>query len=161
MHFDGELLRFSASDLAKHLACKHLTELDRAVAEGRIEAPAWRDPALALLQERGLAHELAYVEHLRSSGLAVVELRDVDGIAAAERTRVAMREGADAIVQADLHESRWGGRADVLLRVPEPSDLGGWSYEVVDTKLAQDTRGGTVLQLCLYSDLVERLQRRA
>ncbi len=32
--------------------------------------------------------------------------------------------------------------------------MGGWSYEVVDTKLAQETRAGTVLQLCLYSDLV-------
>jgi predicted RecB family nuclease len=33
-----------------------------------------------------------------------------------------------------------------------------WSYEVIDTKLARETKGGTVLQLCLYSDLVSSVQ---
>jgi hypothetical protein len=37
-------------------------------------------------------------------------------------------------------------RADILRRVEEPSDLGTWSYEI---KLARETTGGTVLQLCL------------
>ena len=157
---EAEKILLAARDLANYLACRHLTELDRAFAEGRRAGPAWRDPALALLQERGLAHEQAYVAHLRESGLEVVELRDVDGTTAAERTLDAMREGAGAIVQAVLQEGRWTGRADVLLRVPEASALGAWSYEVVDTKLAQETRGGTVLQLCLYSNLVGELQDR-
>ena len=50
------------------------------------------------------------------------------------------------------------GRADVLRRVEVPSDLGPWSYEVLDTKLARETKGGTVLQLCLYADLIEAVQ---
>ncbi|HEX5135341.1 MAG TPA: TM0106 family RecB-like putative nuclease [Planctomycetota bacterium] len=158
MRADGPHLLLSASDLANHLACAHLTELDRAVAEGRLKAPAWHDPALELLQERGLAHEKAYVEHLRATGLTVADLRDSPSV---ERTLAAMRSGAGAIVQAELKDGRVGGRADVLLRLDEPSGLGGWSYEVVDTKLAQETRGGTVLQLCLYSDLVARVQERA
>ena len=78
-----------------------------------------------------------------------------------ERALEAMRAGADAIVQAELGRGRWVGRADVLLRVEEPSDLGSWSYEVADTKLAQETRAGTVLQLCLYSELLAGLQGRA
>jgi predicted RecB family nuclease len=161
MRNDGTQLLAAAGDLANHLACRHLTELDRAVATGKLEAPQWRDPALALLQERGLAHEEAYVEHLRRSGVDVVELRDLEGATAIDRTVLAMREGAGAIVQASLRDGRWGGRADVLIRIDEPSELGDWSYEVVDTKLAQDTRGGTVLQLCLYSDLVGRIQGQA
>src|SRR5205085_11840238 len=72
----------------------------------------------------------------------------------------AMRSGAAAIVQAKLEDGRWRGRADVLLRVNTPSELGNWSYEVVDTKLARETRGGTILQLCLYSELVGNLQGR-
>ena len=36
--------------------------------------------------------------------------------------------------------------------------FGNWSYEVVDTKLARETRGGTILQLCLYSELVGQIQ---
>ena len=165
MHLEGSALRLSATDVANHLACTHLTQLDRAVAEARRRPPSFRDPALDLLRERGLVHERAYVQHLRDSGLAVADLRGDDSTrepadhrAAADRTIAAMRAGAGAIVQADLGTGRWVGRADVLLKVSAPSGLGPWSYEVVDTKLALETRGGTVLQLCLYSDLVAEVQ---
>src|SRR6185312_14037350 len=50
------------------------------------------------------------------------------------------------------------GRADILRRVPRPSRLGPWSYEILDTKLTNETRGGTILQLCLYADLVAEIQ---
>ena len=125
MHREGSALRLSATDVANHLACAHLTQLDRAVAEGQRKPPAFRDPSLDLLRERGLVHERAYVQHLRDSGLAVMDLRGDDGkrdsgerLAAADRTIAAMRAGADAIVQADLGKDRWVGRADVLLKVP-------------------------------------------
>jgi hypothetical protein len=32
--------------------------------------------------------------------------------------------------------------------------FGSWSYQVVDTKLAKETRGGTMLQLALYSEML-------
>jgi hypothetical protein len=64
-----------------------------------------------------------------------------------------MRAGAAVIFQATLRDGRWAGRPDVLRRVETLSALGPWSYEVVDTKLAKETRGGTVLQLAL-SDLL-------
>ncbi len=51
-----------------------------------------------------------------------------------------MTEGADVITQAHLAEGRWHGRADVLLKVAAGSKLGAWSYEVVDTKLASETK---------------------
>ena len=70
----------------------------------------------------------------------------------------AMREGRDVIVQGALADGRWSGRADILMRVDAPSKLGDWSYEVTDTKLARETKGGTILQLSLYSDLVARVQ---
>lgn len=158
MRRDRTLLALSATDLANHLACRHLTELNRGEAEGRVEPPRWHDPALATLQERGLAHETAYVASLRARGLSIVDLNGVDHDTAAARTFEAMQVGADVIVQAGLQDGRWRGRADTLLRVDEPSNLGNWSYEVADTKLAQETRGGTVLQLCLYSDLLGHLQ---
>src|SRR5262249_27767528 len=73
-------------------------------------------------------------------------------------TLKAMREGADVIVQATLLDGRWFGRADVLMRVETPSTFGAWSYEVWDTKLARETKAGSVLQICLYSDLLETIQ---
>ncbi len=158
MHREGASLRLSATDIANHLACRHLTQLDRAVAEGRAAAPAWRDPNLQLLRRRGMEHEAAYVKHLRATGLDVVDLRGDEDLFPLERTAAAMRAGAGAIVQATLGDEGWTGRADLLVRVPVTSDLGPWSYEVTDTKLSQETRAGTVLQLCLYTDLVAKLQ---
>jgi uncharacterized protein len=72
-----------------------------------------------------------------------------------------MRSGVHAIVQAGLGSGDWRGRADVLIRVErleKPSGLGHWSYELVDCKLARETKAETILQLCLYSELVTELQ---
>ena len=41
-----------------------------------------------------------------------------------------------------------------LKRVERPSRWGAWSYEVIDTKLARETKGNTILQLSLYSALL-------
>jgi uncharacterized protein len=41
-----------------------------------------------------------------------------------------------------------------------PSDLGDWSYEVADTKLARRTKPYYLTQLCFYSEQVGRLQGR-
>jgi predicted RecB family nuclease len=161
MRLKAEQLLLSATDLSKHLGCRHLTDLDRAVAEGQLAKPDWASPMLALLQKRGLAHETAYLAHLKDNGREILDLGELEGSAAAEATIQAMRDGVDAIVQAELRDGRWNGRADILVKVPEASDLGAWSYEVIDTKLSQETKGGTVLQLCLYTELVGKIQGRA
>jgi uncharacterized protein len=154
-------IRFSASDLVGHLDCHHLTALDAAVARGNLNKPKIWDPVLQTLVERGLAHERQYVETLKQSGLSVVEIAG-GGINASQvdGTFEAMRSGADVIVQGALLQGAWSGRADILRRVESPSVLGPWSYEVIDTKLARETKGATVLQLSLYSDLVSAVQGR-
>jgi predicted RecB family nuclease len=152
-------VRLSASDLSNHLACSHLTSLDLAVATGSREAPTWQSPDAWILQQRGLAHETAYVEHLKAQGLAVADLRTVeDEVRALESTRMAMRDGVDVIVQAVLTEDGWFGKSDVLRKVATPSDFGDWSYEAYDCKLALETKATTILQLSLYSELVAGAQ---
>jgi len=152
-------LRLSASDLANHLGCRHLTLLDRGVAEGRIEASRWRDPALQAMAERGLEHERRYLAHLEEQKLEVVRLPE-DGPQAEllARTLEAMRAGPDVIAQPTLCGGRWLGRADVLRRVATASRLGAFSYEPYDTKLARETRGSAILQLCLYAELLAEAQ---
>lgn len=154
--------RFSASDLVGHLDCNHLTALDAAVARGSLTKVTIWDLVLQTLVERGLAHERAYVETLKASGVSVVEIAG-GGINSSqvEQTVGAMRAGADVIVQGALIQGAWSGRADILRRVEIPSALGAWSYEVIDTKLARETKGATVLQLSLYADLVAAVQGRA
>ena len=112
-----------------------------------------------MLRARGDEHERAYVAALRARGREVLDLSgDKFSDAAFEKTRAAMHLGAEVIVQAALSDCAWAGYADILIRTPTPSALGGWSYEAVDTKLAQETRGGTILQLCAYSDMVAKIQ---
>jgi uncharacterized protein len=153
----------SATDLANHLSCRHLTSLDLRLAKGEIEEPSWDNPHALVLQQRGFEHERAYIGSLRSKGLSVVDLSNEAEEGAPEVTSAAMKSGAQVIVQASLANGDWRGRADVLLRVEQPekkSRLGDWSYEVVDCKLARETKAETVLQLCLYSELVAELQGR-
>jgi len=155
----GRHLLLSATDLANHLACRYLTGLDLAAAEGRREPPIWKRPEVEILRERGDRHERAYLAYLEAQGLAVTRLdANTEFGAGMNATRKAMERGDQVIAQASLAIGRWHGRADVLRRIERPSDLGAWSYEVYDTKLARETRGGTILQLCLYSDLVMQLQ---
>jgi predicted RecB family nuclease len=157
----AEGIRFSASDLVGHLDCHHLTALDAAVARGSIQRPKIWDPVLQTLVARGLAHEREYVETLKQSGLSVVEIAG-GGINSSQvdQTLAAMRAGHDVIVQGALLRGAWSGRTDILRRVETPSALGAWSYEVIDTKLARETKGATVLQLSLYADLVAAVQGR-
>lgn len=161
MQKTGDVIQLSASDLVGHLNCRHLTALDLRVAEGNLQKPKSWDPLLEILRERGRRHEAAFIERLEQQGLTAELIDGVDITPeAVTRTRQAMKAGTQVIVQAALRNDRWAGRADVLRRVEIPSDLGSWSYEIIDTKLARETKGGTVLQLCLYADLLEHVQGR-
>ena len=149
----------SASDLANHLSCNHLTQLNKAVSKGDISAPSWSNPSTEALKQRGEELEAAYLKSLKDAGLNVVEASDNDSFSASvDETIAAMKAGVDIIYQAKLQEGEWQGYADFLRKTSKPSDLGNWSYEVIDTKLTQETKAGSVLQICLYSDLIFKIQ---
>jgi uncharacterized protein len=143
------------TDLSNYLGCRHQTVLDLRAARGELKKPVRNDAFVQDLRERGLAHERAYLEHLRAQGLAIA---GAEAALTLESTLAAMREGVDAIYQAALEHGAWSGRADFLLKVDTPSSLGAWSFEACDTKLARETKAGTILQLCVYSYLLERIQ---
>src|SRR6185436_19298153 len=117
MHVDAGQLRLSPSDLSAFLGCRHRTGLDLAVARGVLEKPAWDDPLLQALRDRGAAHQRAYVDSLRQAGLRVVEIEtDAPAASRAAATLDVMRNGVDVIVQAALRCGGWTGYADVLRR---------------------------------------------
>jgi predicted RecB family nuclease len=114
---------------------------------------------LETLAERGALHEQGFIQHIKAGGLAITV---IDGVGVDRRsvaaTGDAMARGEPIIVQGALQAGRWNGRADVLRRVETPSQFGAWSCEVIDTKLARETKGNTVLQISLYSDLLSETQ---
>ena len=161
-------LSFSATDLSRHLACTHLTSLRRAVACGKLEPPTpYDDPRAEVLKQRGIELEQRLLDQCETDGRTVEAIIGADTpfshrdpVAAAARTRDAMQRGADVIYQGHLEDDvgRWSGYPDFLLRVDRPSALGGWSYEVLDTKLARRAKGEALLQILLYSDLLAQAQ---
>lgn len=157
----NNLIYYSASDIVNFLECEHLTALDLINLETPLPQTEDDDEAI-LYQQKGIAHEGAYVDHLRHS---VSYLVDVSGYmdnldAAVAATQDAMRTGADIIYQAALREGCFIGHADFLRRVATPSHLGNFSYEVIDTKLARSAKAAYLIQLCFYSELVAHIQGR-
>lgn len=168
MRLVSDSILLAPTDLATFVSCRHKTGLDLAVAHHLFARPRYEDPFAAILQRKGEAHEQRHVGSLHAKGLRVVAIAREEGRATPETlarqtadTLAAMRDGADVIVQARLADEHMAGYADVLMRVEQPSGLGGWSYEAQDTKLSRETKGGAILQLCAYSDMLARMQGRA
>jgi uncharacterized protein len=153
----------SPTDLSNFLACRHRAGLDVAAALKLLHRPAVNNPYAAILKQHGADHEQSYVDRLEADGLSIVNASRAAGADPGEPTRLtldAMKAGADVIVQARLEADGFAGYADILRRIDTPSGLGAWSYEVQDTKLARETKAGTILQLSAYSDMVGRIQGR-
>jgi predicted RecB family nuclease len=159
---EGQLV-LSPTDLTKHLACPHVTTLDLAALDGQAQGGAKAaDDALDLVFSKGMDHERAYLQRLRQDGRVVTEIStryDVAGrIEAEQQTLDAMRAGADVIYQATFYDGHWGGQADFLLRNDQPSDLGSWSYDIADTKLARRLKVPALLQMATYAERLAELQ---
>ena len=156
---------YSATDLVGYLACRHLVDLERAAAFGHRERPSRDDPVLDRIEQRGIEHEKRFLDTLEAQGIAAKRIKKDEDLPRLDRliqtrddTFSAMAAGADLIYQAVLFDGRRLGFADFLRRVDQPSDLGDYSYEVWDAKLARHATASAVLQLCMYSDMVGELQ---
>ena len=108
------------------------------------------------MAERGREHERAHLARLRERGLDVEEIAPGDG--APEATAEAMRAGRDVIHQAAFVAGNWRGAADFLLKVRSPSDLGPYSYEPADAKLATHPKPYVIFQLLFYAAMAGQIQ---
>ncbi|WJJ98230.1 TM0106 family RecB-like putative nuclease [Algibacter luteus] len=150
---------YSPSDLSAHISCKHLTQLNKRHSRGEINDPeVYTNHVLSMLKDKGIEFEEKHLQELKDNGMTVLEINPDDSNAEKD-TIDAMKAGVDVIYQARLkEEGKWSGWADFLKKVSKPSALGAWSYEVWDTKLANETKAGTILQIGLYSERVAQIQ---
>lgn len=156
-HYQHQLL-LSAGDLVTFLGCRQASALDFRELTEPLETGE-DDPALVLLQKKGIEHERAHLAALEATYRTVARIPDRPGLdERIELTTDAMRSGADIVYQAALRNGQWHGFADFLHRVDLPSNLGAWSYEASDTKLASDVSPQYVAQLSVYSDLLRSAQ---
>ena len=160
---DGGLV-VSPTDLVRHLACRHLTQLDLQVAQGLLGRPVTEDEALEILFRRGLDHEQSVLDGFRTQGLVVEEIdcagSDAGSLTVAEAATVtAMAAGADVVYQATFFDGTWRGHADFLIRNSDrPSAFGSWSYDVADTKLARRLKATAAIQMAVYAERLTVLQ---
>lgn len=155
---DGARL-YSASDLVNFLGCPQATVLDLRQLSAPVDFPP-EDEQAVLLQEKGIAHERAYLDRLRAEGRTVVEIPDRGALSErVELTRAAMAAGPDVIYQGALRSGAWHGFSDFLLKAPGvDSECGPFAYDIADTKLARSAKPKHVLQLSVYGDLLEAAQ---
>jgi predicted RecB family nuclease len=158
MRIYNDLTLFAASDLINFTGCRHATFLDLRFLND--PQPQETDPQAALLQQKGLDHERAFLATLSQQPQTIVSIPSNYGLdERINETKRALHNGTDVIYQGALLDAPWHGYADFLLRVEIPSALGPYSYEVIDTKLSRHTRPKHLLQLCVYSELLAREQR--
>jgi predicted RecB family nuclease len=157
---DGTLW-LSPTDLSGHLECAHVTTLALEVARGLRAKASVMNAYTEMIFAKGNEHELEYREQLVAQGRQVVKVDFAPGdwLAGAAQTAELMREGVDVIYQAPFALFGWRGIADFLERIDVPSDLGAYSYEAVDTKLARTAAlPHHALQLCFYAAGIARVQ---
>ncbi len=159
MRIIDKKILFSATDLCNFLECEHLTCLDRINLTTPLPKTPDGDDA-KLFQDKGFEHEQSYQQKLKESGIKLADLSDVRGTPGdkADATFAAMKTGVDIIFQGTLLRDNLYGHPDFLRKVNSPSNLGPFSYEVMDTKLARNPKTYFIIQLCFYSDLLTTLQ---
>ncbi|MCY4205637.1 MAG: TM0106 family RecB-like putative nuclease [Bacteroidetes bacterium] len=152
----NDTLQLYASDLQRFSACMHITHLDIRKVHGEELEVTPDSEDLELLGKLGNQHEENYLLSLREAGKTVISIDQ--GPDAFEKTISALRTGVDVVYQGALKSHNWQGYVDFLERIEKPSDLGAFSYEVVDTKLKRTPDPKHILQLVVYSDLLAEIQ---
>src|SRR5690348_12052842 len=103
-------LSLSPSDVTAFLACEHLTSLQLRVARGDLALPAVENEQADLIFRKGMEHERAFLERLRSEGKGVVEISlepDYDWERAEWETLAAMQSGVDVVYQGVFAHDGW------------------------------------------------------
>ncbi|WP_251152673.1 TM0106 family RecB-like putative nuclease, partial [Cellulosimicrobium sp. Marseille-Q4280] len=165
----------SASDLVVAAGCEYrlLSRLDEQLGRAPRREHA-QDVMLDRAATLGRRHEDAVLADLEArhgaydpaTGRGVLRIDPPrhgswdDLVAAHLRTLAAVEGGADVVHQAAFFDGTFHGRADFLVRVPEPDDAGGPArragkpprYTVMDAKLARRAKVPALLQLAAYAD---------
>lgn len=156
----GERYMYSATDLVNYVACPHISELDRRSFHEQLEK-AEKDAQSELITAKGDEHEKRLLETLKASGKSLIEVPKIPGASPQEeaaQTLDILKDGYDYVFQAAFCDGTFTGYADFLVKVNKPSELGNFSYEVIDSKLGKKEKASHLIQLCYYSDLLEKLQ---
>ena len=161
----------SPTDLANHLACRHLSWLNYHALHGGPKPSKSEDELADILRQYGEEHEQKYLKELSDTvaelGQGVIDLDaerdDANPYAIetlrdrAQQTKAALAAGGNVLYQPtffreDDNGIAWVGRADFLVPVES------LTFEPEDTKLARIAKVNAILQLCSYAEHLGKIQ---
>ena len=160
MQLIDKRLVYSATDLVAFLECRHLANLEQAVALGHLKRPCRDDPVLDRMARRGREYEERFLASLRAEHLQIKEIRPPDTVSPPGAVESEHAVQATPLGKADLAAPRRQARRDSALRLlidtlpeaPVPTssvaaDLVGRSLRATTQAMDQLVRAGILVQI--------------
>ena len=151
---------YSPSILKSYLSCKYI--IFNEVNEKKLnlkKIELTKNDQLRL--EKGNIHEKNYLKELKKKYKKVIDLKksDLSKDEKVSKTIQAMKEGWEVIHGGYLKRDKWRGEFDFLIINKNfKSKFGDYSYEVIDTKNSNKPKPDHVIQLGMYTYMLEGTQ---
>ena len=152
---------YSPTMLTKYINCKHII------------ANEYHEKSLNLIKnkrtitddlriQKGILHEDLYFKKLKKKYTKVKDIKSLKNLSKEEKNKEtlnALKEGYEIIYGGWLSHGNWSGELDFLeINKNIKSNLGDYSYEIIDTKNSSKVRGDHLYQLGVYVDLLKEAQ---
>ena len=151
---------FSPTMLKKYLGCKYI--IFNEINEKKLNLKKIELNINDKLRfEKGNQHEKDYLKELKKKHKKVLDLKksDLTREEKISKTIQAMKEGWEIIHGGWLKKDKWTGEFDFLIINKElKSKFGDYSYEVIDTKYSNKPKPDHIIQLGMYTYMLEHTQ---
>ena len=151
---------FSPTMLKKYLGCKYI--IFNEINEKKLNLKKIELNINDKLRfEKGNQHEKDYLKELKKSHKKVLDLKksDLTREEKISKTIQAMKDGWEIIHGGWLKKDKWTGEFDFLIINKElKSKFGDYSYEVIDTKYSNKPKPDHIIQLGMYTYMLENTQ---
>ena len=151
---------YTPSRLKNYLNCKHIIFFEANKNKLGIKK---KDKNISDLKrlEKGNLHEDEYYKLLKNKYSKVIDIKklNISSEEKYQKTIESMKAGFDIIRGGYLKDDKWSGEFDFLQKSEKyKSNLGEYSYEVIDTKNTSGVKTDHIIQVGMYSYLLEKIQ---
>lgn len=151
---------YSPSMLKSYLSCKYT--IFNEINEKKLKLQKIENSKNDQLRfEKGDEHEKKYFDELKKKFKNVIDIKSLD-ITKEEKINhsiQAMVDGYDVIHGGYLSRGPWRGEFDFLIKTQsKKSKFGDYSYEVIDTKHTNKPKPDHIIQLGMYTYMLESVQ---
>ena len=151
---------YTPSRLKNYLNCKHIIFLE--ANKNKLDLKK-KDKNISDLKrlEKGNLHEDEYYKLLKNKYSKVIDIKklNISSEEKYQKTIESMKAGFDIIRGGYLKDDKWSGEFDFLQKSEKyKSNLGEYSYEVIDTKNTSGVKTDHIIQVGLYSYLLAKIQ---